>query len=296
MQVLDKLTIKLCALGLMLAAQACTQRNFSLTEKSKSTSQAIVLEPETKANDRPTESGTGVPGYLVDCSPFTVEDDNVQVGCITTNMEGARVMSSPEAWKRYDIRLPTSAPNGVSITKVIASNLAAWDVNFIFRGGNKDALSEVARNSIYAYSYPDAAGQTVRIETEPLPPPKPVATPTPAAGATSCLGGALIENICFVPVETSCTDYCSKAGLTPHPYVVSRFGNADNVDEDENKQACRDLFAMIRGTDDFDFGDTLNARGMGCFEEPDGKVVYDKSDTNPTQFPRIGNRRICGCQ
>jgi hypothetical protein len=296
MQVFDKWTVRLCALGLMLAAQACTQRNFSLSDKSKSTSQAIVMEPDTKANDRPTESGTGVPGYLVDCSPFTVEDDNVQVGCIATDSEGTRVMGSPEAWKQYDIRLPANSPNGVTITKTIASNLAAWDVNFIFRGADKSTLSEVARNSIYGYSYPDATGQTVRVETEPLPPPKPVATPTPEAGIVSCTGGTLVENVCFVPVETSCTEYCSTAGLTPHSWVVSRFGYADNVDEDANKEACRNVFALIRGTRDFDFGDTLNARGMGCFEEPDGKVVYDKADTNPAQFPRIGNRRICGCQ
>jgi hypothetical protein len=297
MQVLDRLTIQLAALGLVLATQACTQRNFSLTEKSKSTSQAITLEPDTKANDRPTESGTGVPGYLVDCSPFSLEDDNVQVGCITTNNDGVRVMTTPDAWKRYDIRLPADSPYGVTITKVIASNLVAFDVNFVFRGADKTTLNSVARNSIYGYSYPNEAGQTVRIETAPLPPPAPVAAPTPAAGTTtSCLGGALVDGICFVPVETSCTDYCSKAGLNPHPYVVSRFGSADNVNEDENKQACHDLFEQILGTRDFDFGDTLNARGMGCFEEPDGRVVYDKSDTNPNQFPRIGNRRICGCQ
>lgn len=296
MQVINRLKIQLAALGVLLASQACTQKNFSLTDKSKSTSQAIALEPDTKANDRPTESGTGVPGYLVDCSPFAVEDDNVQVGCITTTPDGVRVLSSADAWKRYDIRLPPDSPYGVTISKNIASNLAAWDVNFVFRGADKTALTSVARNSIYGYSYPNEAGQSVRIETVPLPPPTPVAAPTPSAGATSCLGGAMVEGICFVPVETSCTDYCSKAGLVPHPYLITRFGNANNLDEDLNKKACHDLFGLIRGNQDFDFGDTLNARGMGCFEEPDGRVVYDKSDTDPTTFPRIGNRRICGCQ
>jgi hypothetical protein len=298
MQVLDRLTIQLAALGLVFATQACTQKSFNLTEKSKSTSQAIALDPDTKANDRPTESGTGVPGYLVDCSPFNVEDDNVQVGCITTDSEGVRVMTSADAWKRYDIRLPPDSPYGVTITKVVATSLAAFDVNFIFAGADKTTLTGVARNSIYGYSYPNDAGQTVRIETAPLPPPVPVAAPTPAAGtgATSCLGGAMVDGFCFVPVESSCTEYCSKAGLAPHPYVISRFGAGNNIDEDANKRACHDLFAQIRGSQNFDFGDTLNARGMGCFEEQDGRVVYDKSDTNPTQFPRIGNKRICGCQ
>ncbi|HET9237883.1 MAG TPA: hypothetical protein VFO10_11560 [Oligoflexus sp.] len=298
MQVLDRVTIQLAALGLVFATHACTQKSFNLTEKSKSTSQAIALDPDTKANDRPTESGTGVPGYLVDCSPFNVEDDNVQVGCITTDSEGVRVMTSADAWKRFDIRLPPDSPYGVTINKVVATNLAAWDVNFIFAGADKTTLTSVARNSIYGYSYPNEAGQTVRIETAPLPPPVPVAAPTPAAGTgtTSCLGGAMVDGFCFVPVESSCTEYCGKAGLAPHPYVTSRFGAGNNVDEDANKRACHDLFAQIRGSQNFDFGDTLNARGMGCFEEQDGRVVYDKSDTNPTQFPRIGNKRICGCQ
>jgi hypothetical protein len=292
------LTIQLAALGLVLATQACTQKSFNLTEKSKSTSQAIALDPDTKANDRPTESGTGVPGYLVDCSPFNVEDDNVQVGCITTDSEGARVMTSADAWRRYDIRLPPDSPYGVTISKVIANNLVAWDVNFIFAGSDKTTLTSVARNSIYGYSYPNDAGQNVRIETAPLPPPVPVAAPTPAAGTgtTACLGGAMVDGFCFVPVESSCTEYCSKAGLVPHSYLTTRFGAGNNIDEDVNKRACHDLFVQIRGSQNFNFGDTLNARGMGCFEEQDGRVVYDKSDTNPTQFPRIGNKRICGCQ
>ncbi len=296
MQVINRLKIQLATLGLVLVTQACTQKSFSLTEKSKSTTQAIALDPDTKANDRPTESGTGVPGYLVDCSPFNVEDDNVQVGCITADANGVRVLSSAESWKRYDIRLPPDSPYGVTITKVVATNLAAWDVNFIFRGADKTTLTGVARNSIYGYSYPNEAGQNVRIETAPLPPPVAVEAPAPTTTANSCLGGATVDGVCFVPVESSCTEYCSKAGLIPHPYVIARFGADDNVDKDANKRACHDLFVQIRGSQNFDFGDTLNARGMGCYEEQDGRVVYDKSDTNPTQFPRIGNKRICGCQ
>jgi len=297
MQVINRLTtIKLAILVLAFHTMACTQKNFPITDKSKSSSQAITLEPDTKASDRPTESGTGVPGYLVDCSPFSVEDDNVQVGCITTNMDGARVMNSTDAWTRYDIRLPADSPSGVTMSKSIANNLVAWDVHFTFRGADKTTLSNVARNSTYAYSYADSAGQTVKIETAPLPPPAPVAPAAPVAAPTTCTGGAFVDGICFVPVESSCTEYCAKAALLPHPYIISRFGNGPEMDDDQNKQACHDLYAQIRGTQDFDFGDTLNARGMGCFEEADGKVVYDKADTIPSAYPRIGNRRICGCQ
>jgi hypothetical protein len=297
MQVMNKLiTIRLATLVLLLHAHACTERSFSLTEKSKSTSQAIALEPDSKANDRPTESGTGVPGYLVDCSPFNVQDDNVQVGCNTTTADGIRVMNSTDAWTRYDIRLPANSPYGVTITKTKATNLVAWDVHFTFRGSDKSTLSTVARNSIYGYTYPNSAGQTVRIETAPLPPPAVVAAPAPSTPTMTCLGGAIVDGTCFVPVELSCSEYCAKGGLKPHPYIWTRFGSGPNVNEDFNKQECHNLYALIRGNENWDFGDTVNARGMGCYEEANGDVIYDRSDTNPFEYPRIGNRRICGCQ
>ncbi|HYX34855.1 MAG TPA: hypothetical protein VE954_17290 [Oligoflexus sp.] len=295
MQVFNSLmTIRLAALMLLFSAQSCTQKSFSLTEKSKSTSQAIALDPDTKANDRPTESGTGVPGYLVDCSPFNVQDDNVQVGCNTTTADGIRVMTSVDAWKSYDIRLPADAPFGVTITKTIATNLVAWDVHFTFRGSDRTTLSNVARNSIYGYTYPNSAGQTVRVETAPLPPAAPVAPPAAPTTTTTCLGGTMVDGHCFVPVEMSCTEYCAKGGLNPHPYIATRFGSGPDTDNDFNKQECHDLFVKIRGNENWDFGDT-NGRGLGCFTESNGRVVYDRSDTNPFEFPRIGDRRICGC-
>jgi hypothetical protein len=297
MRIIDRLpTLKLAILVLVLHTVACTQKNFPMADNSKSSNQAMTLEPDTKANDRPTESGTGVPGYLVDCSPFSLEDDRVQVGCIATNKDGVRVTNSPSAWTRYDIRLPADAPSSVTLSKTIASNLLAWDVHFTFRGADKTTLSSIARNSIYAYSYSDAAGQTVTIETEPLPPATPVAPAAPVTAPTSCTGGAFIDGICFVPVESSCTEYCVRAAMLPHPYLISRFGNGPEIDDELNREACHDLYAKIRGNQAFNFKDTLNARGMGCYEEADGSVVYDKSDTIPSAFPRIGNRRICGCQ
>jgi hypothetical protein len=297
MQVLAKLTtIRLLGLALLLTTQACTQNSLSLSDKSKSSSQAIGLEPGTKASDRPTESGTGVPGYLVDCSPFNVQDDNVQVGCMTTTADGVRVLNTPDAWNRYDIRLPADSPYGVSIEKTVASNLADWDVNFTFRGADKLTLSTVARNSIYGYSYQNAAGQNVRIETAPLPPPKPVEAPAPSTPNTalSCLGGYIVDGACFVPVESSCVEYCSRAGMAPHPYIITKFGREEDGDRDVNEPNCRDLFVKIRGTEDFRFGDT-SGRGLGCFEEASGRVVFDQEETDPAAYPRIGDRRICGC-
>ncbi|WP_218110267.1 hypothetical protein [Oligoflexus tunisiensis] len=287
--------MRLLGLALLLTTQACTQNSFSLTEKSKS-SQAIGLDPDTKASDRPTESGTGVPGYLVECSPFNVQDDNVQVGCMTTTADGVRVLNTPDSWNRYDIRLPADSPYGVTIDKTVASNLADWDVNFTFRGADKITLTSVARNSIYGFTYQNAAGQNVRIETAPLPPPKPVEAPAAPTTSTAptCLGGSFVDGVCFVPVESSCTEYCSRAGLAPHPYITSKFGNGEDLDTDANEQACHDLFVKIRGTADFRFGDT-NGRGIGCFEEANGRVVFDQEDTNPAAYPRIGDRRICGC-
>lgn len=287
------------AMGVMLliALAACTQKSFSLQDKSKAPNQAIALDPNTKANDRPTESGTGVPGYLVDCSTINLADDNVQVGCNVTDAAGVRIITAADAWNKYDIRLPADAPYGVSITKTIASVQATWDVNFLFKGADKTTLSTVARNSIYGYTYQNAAGQNVRVETAQLPPATPVQTPAPSStAATTCLGGAIYEGICFVPVELSCSEYCGKAGLVTHPYVLSRFGAGADVDEDQNKQACHDLYVKIRGKDDFRFGDVNSERGWGCFEESNGRVVYDKQDTNFSEFPRIGDKRICGCQ
>ncbi len=288
----------LLSAALLSSLYACMQKGFVTSEKPKSANPAITLEPSTKANDRPTESGTGVPGYLVGCSLFTVQDQNVQVGCNLSDADGNKIPTAATAWTQYDIRLPAAAPAGVTVAKAIASTPEVWDVNFNFKGADKTVLSDMARASSYGYAYVNASGQTVRIETAPAPALAPVTTPTIPSPNTppSCVGGTLVDGTCFIPVDVSCTDYCSKANLQVHPYVIDRFGASRNADTDANKAACDALFTQIRGTQDYRFSDVHSLHGWGCYQEPSGRVVYDKTDTNPAEYPRIGDRRICGCQ
>ena len=101
---------------------------------------------------------------------------------------------------------------------------------------DKETLSTIARRSTYGYTYADSNGQVIKVTKEPslevtTPPPPPSPTPT----AATCTGGAIVDNSCFVPVETSCEEYCSKGNMTVHPYVANKFGTAKDVDEDANK-------------------------------------------------------------
>ncbi len=282
----------------LLLGTACTQKGFlgSNGQNESDSIQSVGLDTSTKASDRPVDTGAGVPGYLVGCSIFNAQEDAVQVGCNLTDVDGTRIPTSNESWNSYDIRLPTDSPYGVTISKTIASTPAVWDVNFNFKGADKATLSNVARNSIYGYEYPNAGGQSVRIETVSLPPPAPVAPAAAVTTANACLGGSIVEGVCFVPVELSCSDYCSKAAMQPHPYVIARFGAAKDLDLDINKRACEDLYVKIRGNNNFRFSDTHSLNGWGCFEDITGRVIYDKTDTDPFEYPRIGSRRICGCQ
>jgi hypothetical protein len=232
----------------------------------------------------------------VGCSIFNAQDEAVQVGCNLTDVEGTRIPTSNEAWSSYDIRLPADAPDGITISKTIATTPAVWDVSFNFKGADKSTLSEMASNSIYGYEYPIAGGQPVRIETVSLPPAATVAPAAAVTTANACLGGSIVEGVCFVPVELSCSDYCSKAAMQPHPFVITRFGAAKDLDLDINRRACKDLYVKIRGNNNFRFSDTNSLNGWGCFEDMTGRVIYDKTETDPSEYPRIGSRRICACQ
>ncbi|WP_141735062.1 hypothetical protein [Oligoflexus tunisiensis] len=160
-------------LSILLQLMGCQQNHANIfgDKKSHHSSDAIAtLEPDTKASDRPVDTGAGVPGYLVDCSIYQTQETRLTVGCKITDADRNRVKTPVEAWESYELKLPAEAPAGYSIAKKPSVAPALWDVDFDFAGGPLANLKILAETSVYTYTFQDSQGQSIRIETNALKP------------------------------------------------------------------------------------------------------------------------------
>jgi hypothetical protein len=185
-------------LGLFGNLVACMPNQFSPTESTATASQSpLAIEPQTEANDRPTEAGAGVPGYLVNCSDINTEGELVQVGCNVATMNGKRVRTSTESWTHYEAKVSSKAHPAITVSKSMAGIDDFWDVIFAFTGASATELRMAAQTSAYSYTQVNGKGETVRVETPPpVETPKVVTTPTSQA----CTDGVLVEGICLLTV------------------------------------------------------------------------------------------------
>jgi hypothetical protein len=287
-------TIKSIILSLGVAAglAACMPTGFLVSKPTASTSQqSVAIEPKTQSNDRPTETGAGVPGYLVNCSDINAAGELVQVGCSVASRDGKRIPTTEDSWNRYEVKLaPTANPN-IRVSKSMAASGEPWDVIFAFTGAPLVELRTAAQASTYTYSEADEKGETVTAETPPPVAPKPVATPT----NQTCTDGVLLEGICMVTVASSCTEYCAQSQMKVHPWVVERFG----AGAAGNRQACADLYAKFPDRTlipSIGVTDVMTFRGLGCHRSANGQTFFDSATTDPSSSPFFGYTRICACQ
>jgi hypothetical protein len=279
---------------LILNHAACTRQQGVLESTKNYGAGTTVSAPSTQANDRPTETGAGVPGYLVGCSLITIGEQIVEVGCGLVDANGNATRGDADAWNRYSMALPATAPATVSISKRAADMGQPMDVVFGFTGASQQTLTEIASLSTYAYEYTDESGQKQKIEsTAPkattLPPP-----PTTPTAALTCSSGVVMDGVCYFRTEQSCTAACSALNSVPHASVADRFG----MGSEDNKSQCRMIYAKLKNVDDPDdlrFSDNRGA-GLGCYENMTGRVVFDQNPTDLTLYPPFGGSVLCGCQ
>jgi hypothetical protein len=288
-------TIKTFILGLGVASSlvACMPQGFLVSKPTASTAQqSVAIEPKTQSNDRPTETGAGVPGYLVNCSDINAAGELVQVGCSVASRDGKRVPTTEDSWTRYEVKPAPNANPNIRISKSMAASGEPWDVIFGFTGAPVAELRMAAQSSTYTYSEADEKGETVTAETPPPVAPKPAPAPTNQA----CTDGVLLEGICMVSVSSSCTDYCAQSQLKVHPWVVERFG----AGAAGNRQACADLYEKFPDNTpipmSFGVNDVMTFRGLGCHRSANGQTFFDSATTDPSTAPFFGYSRICACQ
>jgi hypothetical protein len=286
-------TIKTLILGLGLTGSlvACMPSGFLVSKPTASTAQqSVAIEPKTQSNDRPTETGAGVPGYLVNCSDINAAGELVQVGCSIASRDGKRVEAGADSWTRYEVKLSPAANPNISIAKSMAAEGEPWDVIFSFTGAPLVELRTAAQSSTYTYSEADDKGATVTAETPP-----PVTAPKPAPTAQTCTEGVLFEGVCMVSVASSCTEYCEQSQLKVHPFVVDRFG----AGAAGNRQACVDLYEKFPDRTpipSIGVRDVMTFRGLGCHRSANGQTFFDSATTDPASSPFFGYTRICACQ
>lgn len=288
-------TIKTFIFGLGVAGSllACMPNGFLASKPTTSTAQqSVAIEAKTQSNDRPTETGAGVPGYLVNCSDINTAGELVQVGCSVASQDGKRVQTTDDSWTRYEVKLSPNANPNIRVARSMAAAGEPWDVIFAFTGAPLVELRSAAQSSTYTYSEADEKGATVTAETPPPVTPKPAPAPTPNQ---TCTDGVLVEGICMLTVSSSCTDYCSQSQLKVHPWVVERFGAGTAG----NRQACADLYAKFPDRTpipSIGITDVMTFRGLGCHRSANGQIFFDSATTDPSNAPFFGYTRICACQ
>jgi hypothetical protein len=279
------------ALGLTGSLVACMPTGF-LASKNTNSQSTATDDPKTQSNDRPTETGAGVPGYLVNCSDINAAGELVQVGCSVTTLDGTRVKATAETWTRYEMKLSPNANPGIVVSRLMAGSDDPWDVIFNFTGAPLNELRAAAQASTYSYSYPNEKGETVIAES----PPPPVVATKPAATQTQNCDGVVVEGVCMVSVFRSCTDYCTESQMKVHPWVVERFG----AGIEGNRQACADLYEKFPDRIPLPINsgvtDIVTGRGFGCHRSATGRTFFDTSTTDPSSSPYFGYSRICACQ
>jgi hypothetical protein len=287
-------TIKtiILSLGVVGGLAACMPTGFLVSKPTASTAQqSVAIEPKTQSNDRPTETGAGVPGYLVNCSDINAAGELVQVGCSVASSDGKRVPTTADSWTRYEVKLSPNANPSIQVSKSMAESGQPWDVIFAFTGAPLVELRTAAQSSTYTYSEADEKGETVTAETPPPVAPKPAPTPN-----QTCTDGVLLEGICMVTVSASCTDYCGQSQMKVHPWVVDRFG----AGAAGNRQACIDLYEKFPDRNPIAMGfgvnDVVTFRGLGCHRSATGRTFFDSATTDPGNAPFFGYTRICACQ
>ncbi|HYX38533.1 MAG TPA: hypothetical protein VE954_35980 [Oligoflexus sp.] len=290
MQTTIKVFLSLAFTGSLMA---CMPNGFLASPaKSGSASPSTAdIAPTTQSNDRPTETGAGVPGYLVNCMDINATGELVQVGCSVATTDGARVKATADSWTRYDIKPAPGSNPSIVVTKLVAAGEEPWDVIFTFTGAASAELRAAAQSSTYSYTVTNEKGETIKVET--LPPaqaPKPATT----QNALTCTEGVLMDGVCIMTVSMSCTDYCAQSQMTVHPWVVDRFGTGAS----EGRQACGDLYDKFPDRSAFSIGLTpiVTGRGYGCYRTARGQPFFDSSPTDPSNAPFFGNTRICACQ
>ncbi len=282
---IKKMILALATTGL---AQACMPTGFLATKNSESPKPALAMDPKTNANDRPTETGAGVPGYLVNCAEILAPADQAQIGCRVSDGSGKRLPPTAETLSRFEVQVSAVANTNIKIAKVIASNAAAFDVLFVFTGADKAQLIAAARSSRYTYSYEGVKGESVEVEVSTM------STSTSPPNTAPCTGGVMFEGVCMMSVASSCTDYCALTQQKVHPWVVERFGASAT----SNKQNCSDVYAQfpVSFPAIFMVTDIVTERGLGCFAQGSGQAFFDTSPTDPSTSPYLGSSRICACQ
>jgi len=277
------------AICLQLLFFACERKEF--TQENTSAVSAGKEEPQLKANDRPTETGAGVPGYLVSCSVLdTAPVDQVHVGCGLVDQDNARVKSTPDAWTRYSLDLPETAPSTLAVTKRASDKPEEADVVFEFAGLEKKLMLGIAMEAQFGYTYRDAKG-TVQVLKATME------TPASAPAATEpvtpdCKTGVVRDGVCYFRTSMSCAAACERSNLKAAAAVIDTIGMGSAA----NAQNCEAVYKQIYAGKPVRFMNIRTAAGLGCHQAPSGLLLFDLNITRTGTYPAIGGNRICACE
>ncbi len=276
------------ALGLFAILISCTQQNWSPSAK---TSISSTQDAIPKASDRPTETGAGVPGYLVNCSILADRAAvDVYVACGLVDAESQPVPASGnDAWSRYSLTPPAAAPQSLQVKKMPSDQPQSFDVLFELSGAERSILVDVALDA--RYSYQDPAGAVINSKPLTSSQGTAVVAPIPPSGQ-ECKEGVLQDGICFFLTARSCDNACDQLGSKPHAAVVDRFGMGST----SNAEACRAMYQQLKGVSSVRFGTITTMFGLGCHQAPTGAVLFDQGTTHLGTYPALGGNRLCGCQ
>ncbi len=284
---------QLKVLGISLVTSvilACTQQVWSPT---RPTSQSTSQDMAVKGSDRPTETGAGVPGYLVNCSVLTDRSDvDLPVACGLVDQDNQPVPGGADAWKRYDFVAPKSAPATLQVQKQMSDQPEVYDVLFTLSGAERKVLVDVALGAQYSFAYEDAQGKVTPIMSKPLAAVEDASVVAAPAAGQACPKGVSQDGICFFLTARSCENACEQVALKVHPAVVDKFGSAAA----SNAENCKAMYQQIKGTSNLRFASMGLMTGLGCHQTPTGLVLFDENNTRTGAYPALGGNRLCGCQ
>ena len=152
---------------IVLGVSSCFRQGNMFKEGKKNQPEQAADLATTHEKDRPTETGAGLPGYLVSCATLAEAGAQLNVGCGLIDKEGVRHAQGGDAWKQYESQLPPDAPAEVQVEKRQGGADLLFDAIFIYTGATKEVLSATLQKVTFSFTYSDAEG-TQRVKESTL--------------------------------------------------------------------------------------------------------------------------------
>lgn len=285
--------LRALTLSLGLLQVSCMPNGFLASRDQVSKPKAGLSDPKTQANDRPTESGAGLPGYLVGCIEQKAStSDSIDIACKVADTQGQKPKQASPLWQNFRVTLPADANAGIKVSAAPALEATGYDVIFSFSGASLTELRALAQRGSYEFVSVDADGQTQvsRNAKAPLPIPS-------LDSMLSCAEGVLVDAQCFVSIPLSCTQYCSAFGKAVHPLISTKYGSSAI----DGAAACQELQGQMPANKSNPLAkqaiQILNqGLGLGCYSLLTGQAYFDTSPTSADAEPPAGFARVCACQ